>query len=103
MQVPQGVLLEVLDKRHEEKYRRYAMRSFVEDNRRLTWCPGANCDNAVESLNDAGSRPLDVACKCGHSFCFICKEEAHRPVSANSPDPPLLSFLLLTYLEPLQQ
>lgn len=74
------MLAAVIDSRHEDKHKRYAMRSFVEDNRRMTWCPGPNCEHAVESLMDAGPGPLDVACKCGHAFCFSCKEEAHRPV-----------------------
>ena len=41
---------------------------------------GAGCENAVESSADLGAAPLDVACKCGGTFCFQCKEEAHRPV-----------------------
>ena len=43
---------------------------------------GAGCENAVESSADLGAAPLDVACKCGGTFCFQCKEEAHRPVCA---------------------
>ena len=29
-------------------------------------------------------RPLDVVCKCGGTFCFTCKEEAHRPVDCET-------------------
>lgn len=82
VQVPQQVFTHVADAAHAEKHRRYAVRSFVEDNRRLTWCPAPGCEHAVESLTDTGPAPLDVVCRCGSAFCFNCKEEAHRPVRA---------------------
>jgi ariadne-1 len=42
---------------------------------------GANCENAVECCVDrAPDEPMDVMCACGATFCFNCKEEAHRPV-----------------------
>lgn len=64
-----------------EKLDQYELRSYVEDNKRLTWCPAPNCEHAVECVKDLGpDEPLDVLCKCGSSFCFTCKEEAHRPV-----------------------
>ena len=74
------MLEEVLDKVHRSKYERYALRSMVEDSRRLTWCPSPDCEHAVESLTEASSAPMDVVCKCSHAFCFNCREEAHRPV-----------------------
>ena len=40
----------------------------------------AGCEHAVEALADVRGQPLDVFCKCGGTFCFNCKEEAHRPV-----------------------
>jgi hypothetical protein len=44
---------------------------------------GANCENAVECCVDrAPDEPMDVMCACGATFCFNCKEEAHRPVRA---------------------
>lgn len=82
--VPQQVFTHVADAAHAEKHRRYAVRSFVEDNRRLTWCPAPGCEHAVESLTDTGPAPLDVVCRCGSAFCFNCKEEAHRPVACNT-------------------
>jgi hypothetical protein len=46
-------------------------------------CVGKGCDAAVEATVDRGAdEPLDIACShCGSSFCFNCKEDAHRPVS----------------------
>lgn len=40
----------------------------------------AGCENAVEAQLECRGQPLDVFCKCGGTFCFNCKEEAHRPV-----------------------
>ena len=68
----------------KEKLDQYELRSYVEDSKRLTWCPAPNCEHAVECIKDIGAdEPLDVICRCGSSFCFTCKEEAHRPVCAN--------------------
>ena len=62
------------------KVRQFALRSYVEDSRKLTWCPAPGCEHAVECTADIGDEPLDVTCNCGSTFCFTCKEEAHRPV-----------------------
>lgn len=45
-------------------------------------CVGRGCECAVESCVDrTADEPLDVMCTtCGATFCFSCKEEAHRPV-----------------------
>lgn len=59
----------------------WRLRSFVEDNRQLTWCPSPGCEHAVEARVEVGADPMDIVCKCGATFCFQCKEEAHRPVS----------------------
>lgn len=75
----------------KERYKRFRLRSFVEDNRMFEWCPAPDCEFAVESFVDLQGEPLDVACTCGATFCFNCKEEAHRPVSR----PPLFSTVLL--------
>ncbi|WIA08252.1 hypothetical protein OEZ85_007696 [Tetradesmus obliquus] len=68
------------------RYDNYALRSFVEDNRAMVWCVGVNCENAVECCVDrAPDEPLDVVCSgCDTTFCFNCKEEAHRPVSCDT-------------------
>jgi len=53
--------------------------------RRVAWCPAPGCSFAVCCNGDFGHEPLDIACKCGSTFCFACKEEAHRPVRRRSP------------------
>lgn len=60
------------------KYRAQQLRSFVQDNRDTRWCPGVDCLYAVRVPGGCASA-LDVACACGHQFCFRCGIEAHRP------------------------
>jgi hypothetical protein len=72
------------------KYEEFALRSFIDDNRKVAWCTGGGCENAIYCRIERGADDaLDVMCQCGTSFCFNCKEEAHRPVRA----PPARLFL----------
>ncbi|URE38105.1 IBR domain [Musa troglodytarum] len=50
----------------KEKYSRYLLRSYVEDNKKMKWCPAPGCEFAVEFVMGSGS--------------YDCTEEAHRPV-----------------------
>ncbi|XP_039064181.1 probable E3 ubiquitin-protein ligase ARI8 isoform X2 [Hibiscus syriacus] len=65
-----------------EKYSRYFIRSYVEDNRKTKWCPAPGCDYAVDFNFDSGN--YDVTCHCSYSFCWNCSEEAHRPVDCET-------------------
>ncbi|KAG0504028.1 hypothetical protein HPP92_004100 [Vanilla planifolia] len=62
----------------KQKYSRYLLRSYIEDNRKTKWCPAPGCEFAVEFV--MGSSSYDVTCNCSYSFCWNCTEEAHRPV-----------------------
>ncbi|RWW11580.1 hypothetical protein GW17_00024805, partial [Ensete ventricosum] len=62
----------------KEKYSRYLLRSYVEDNRKIKWCPAPGCEFAVEFV--IGSGNYDICCSCSYNFCWNCTEEAHRPV-----------------------
>ncbi|XP_044482540.1 probable E3 ubiquitin-protein ligase ARI8 isoform X2 [Mangifera indica] len=66
----------------KEKYSRYFVRSYVEDNRKIKWCPAPGCDFAVDFV--VGSGNYDVTCRCSYSFCWNCTEEAHRPVDCGT-------------------
>ncbi|GFP80706.1 probable E3 ubiquitin-protein ligase ari7 [Phtheirospermum japonicum] len=66
----------------KEKYHRYLLRSYVEDSRKIKWCPAPGCDSAVEYVVGSGS--YDVTCSCSYSFCWNCTEEAHRPVDCET-------------------
>ncbi|KAH7681311.1 E3 ubiquitin ligase RBR family protein [Dioscorea alata] len=66
----------------KEKYSRYLLRSYIEDNRKTKWCPAPGCDFAVEFIMGSGS--YDVSCNCSYGFCWNCTEEAHRPVDCST-------------------
>ncbi|KAJ6842689.1 putative E3 ubiquitin-protein ligase ARI8 isoform X1 [Iris pallida] len=66
----------------KEKYSRYLVRSYIEDNRKTKWCPAPGCEFAVEYVVGSGS--YDVSCYCSYSFCWNCTEEAHRPVDCET-------------------
>ncbi|XP_010912800.1 probable E3 ubiquitin-protein ligase ARI8 isoform X2 [Elaeis guineensis] len=66
----------------KEKYSRYLLRSYIEDNRKTKWCPAPGCDFAVEFV--IGSGNYDVCCNCSYNFCWNCTEEAHRPVDCGT-------------------
>ncbi|KAJ4723272.1 RBR-type E3 ubiquitin transferase [Melia azedarach] len=66
----------------KQKYSRYLLRSYVEDNRKTKWCPAPGCEFAVDFA--AGSGNFDVSCLCSYGFCWNCTEEAHRPVDCDT-------------------
>ncbi|KXZ55686.1 hypothetical protein GPECTOR_2g1236 [Gonium pectorale] len=83
--VPSSLVMELASPEEQAKYAAYMIRSYVEDNASMAWCTGKNCENAIECLIDRGpNEPMDVICTCSTTFCFNCKEEAHRPVSCET-------------------
>lgn len=83
--VPVEIVHKVCAKEMVAKYEEFALRSFIDDNRKVSWCTGGGCENAIYCRVDRGSEDaLDVICNCGASFCFNCKEEAHRPVQCDT-------------------
>lgn len=66
----------------KEKYARFLLRSYVEANRKTKWCPGPGCEFAVDFV--VGSRSSDVSCNCTYNFCWLCLEDAHRPVDCDT-------------------
>jgi len=67
-----------------EKYNRFLMRSFVEDNTQIKWCPSPGCTNAIRS--ERTNRKLPVTCSCGFTYCFRCGDAAigdHSPVGCD--------------------
>ncbi|EOA39378.1 hypothetical protein CARUB_v10012456mg [Capsella rubella] len=80
--VGQDMFDKLSSKEDKEKYYRYFLRSYVEDNRKMKWCPAPGCEHAIDF--DAGSGSYDVSCFCSHSFCWNCTEEAHRPVDCDT-------------------
>lgn len=62
-----------------EKFDRFLLESYIEDNRRVKWCPSVpHCGNAIRIEID---ELCEVECMCGLQFCFGCSSEAHSPCS----------------------
>ncbi|KAK3278739.1 hypothetical protein CYMTET_13334 [Cymbomonas tetramitiformis] len=84
--VPETLIEELVEADELAKYKRFHLRSYVEDNHKVKWCPAPGCCFAVElkSAVPAANEPLDIGCKCGTSFCWSCDQEAHRPVDCET-------------------
>ncbi|KAF7840909.1 putative E3 ubiquitin-protein ligase ARI1 isoform X1 [Senna tora] len=62
-----------------EKFERFLLESYIEDNKRAKWCPSTpHCGNAIR-VEDG--QLCEVECSCGFQFCFSCLSEAHSPCS----------------------
>eukprot|EP00238_Polyblepharides_amylifera_P000962 CAMPEP_0196573722 /NCGR_PEP_ID=MMETSP1081-20130531/3576_1 /TAXON_ID=36882 /ORGANISM="Pyramimonas amylifera, Strain CCMP720" /LENGTH=623 /DNA_ID=CAMNT_0041891541 /DNA_START=181 /DNA_END=2053 /DNA_ORIENTATION=+ len=79
MLVKDALVEELADRDQLAKIATFKLRSFVEDNPKVKWCPAPGCVYAVEM--SSGEALQDVQCKCSFSFCWSCNQEAHRPVN----------------------
>lgn len=62
-----------------EKFDRFLLESYIEDNKRVKWCPSTpNCGNAIRIEDDEF---CEVECSCGMQFCFSCLSDTHSPCS----------------------
>ncbi|XP_058181590.1 probable E3 ubiquitin-protein ligase ARI8 isoform X2 [Rhododendron vialii] len=80
--IGQDMINRLVSEKDKERYARYLLRSYIEDNPKNKWCPGPGCEYAVEFV--VGSENYDVSCLCSYSFCWNCAEEAHRPVDCGT-------------------
>ncbi|XP_026431651.1 probable E3 ubiquitin-protein ligase ARI7 [Papaver somniferum] len=80
--VGQDMVNELVSDEDKEKYSRYLLRSYVEDQKNIKWCPSPDCEFLVEFV--AGSSSYDVVCGSDHSFCWNCLDDAHRPVDCDT-------------------
>lgn len=61
------------------KFDRFLLESYIEDNRKVKWCPSVpHCGNAIRTDDD---ELCEVECACGLQFCFSCLCEPHSPCS----------------------
>ncbi|KAJ1983073.1 hypothetical protein H4R34_001495 [Dimargaris verticillata] len=66
-------------------YRRYEgllLRSFVDENDAMRWCPAPGCEYVVECHTPHSALTSivpTVRCQCGHLFCFGCGLSDHQP------------------------
>ncbi|XP_027355496.1 probable E3 ubiquitin-protein ligase ARI7 [Abrus precatorius] len=75
---------ELASESNKKKYDRFLLRSYVENNKKMKWCPGPGCDYAVSFESDGARTNSFVTCVCYHSFCWSCGEEAHGPVDCDT-------------------
>ncbi|KAF8377465.1 hypothetical protein HHK36_030843 [Tetracentron sinense] len=62
-----------------ERFDRFLLESYIEDNKRVKWCPSIpHCGNAIRVEDDEF---CEVECVCGLQFCFSCSSEVHSPCS----------------------
>ncbi|KAK9113196.1 hypothetical protein Scep_020715 [Stephania cephalantha] len=62
-----------------ERFDRFLLESYVEDNKIVKWCPSVpHCGNAIRVEDD---KYCEVECACGFQFCFSCSSEVHSPCS----------------------
>ncbi|KAL6532108.1 putative E3 ubiquitin-protein ligase ari8 [Orobanche gracilis] len=79
--VGQDMIHKLAPDEYKKKYHRYLLRSYVEDSRKIKWCPAPGCESAAEYV--VGSGNYDVTSSCSYS-CWNCIEEAHRPVDCET-------------------
>ena len=76
------VIRNLVSKRHPdlaEKFDRFLLESYIEDNKMVKWCPSVpHCGNAIRVEDDEF---CEVECSCSLQFCFNCLSEAHSPCS----------------------
>ncbi|OQS01106.1 hypothetical protein ACHHYP_01798 [Achlya hypogyna] len=77
--VSDAIFKKLLPPAEYTKYAMYVLRSFVDINKTVKWCPSPGCDKAIASSGGL----LTVACTCGCLFCLRCGEEAHQPVTCD--------------------
>ncbi|VVB10838.1 unnamed protein product [Arabis nemorensis] len=62
-----------------EKFDRFLLESYIEDNKMVKWCPSTpHCGSAIRVEDD---ELCEVECSCGFQFCFSCSSQAHSPCS----------------------
>ncbi|KAM5564783.1 putative E3 ubiquitin-protein ligase ARI1 [Rosa sericea] len=77
-------LVSARDPNLAEKFDRFLLESYIEDNRKVKWCPSVpHCGNAIRIEED---ELIEVECACGKQFCFSCLCEAHSPCSCQMWD-----------------
>eukprot|EP01006_Ploeotia_vitrea_P054735 TRINITY_DN67920_c1_g1_i1.p1 TRINITY_DN67920_c1_g1~~TRINITY_DN67920_c1_g1_i1.p1 ORF type:complete len:500 (-),score=50.15 TRINITY_DN67920_c1_g1_i1:695-2194(-) len=80
LMLDEDVVPSFIDDKLREKYSRTIVNSYVEDNKRMKWCPSVpHCGNAVFCSQFATA--TTVTCHCGCQWCFFCQNEVHHPAS----------------------
>ncbi|CXH99360.1 IBR domain protein, putative [Plasmodium berghei] len=78
------------DKNMYKQYKQLLLNVYIKKSSNLRNCPNYECEYTIESMllikhtknsnNFDKYKNLNIICKCGYNFCFICLEPFHRPV-----------------------
>ncbi|KAL8199317.1 hypothetical protein R6Q57_012885 [Mikania cordata] len=79
-----GMVHALVGEKKAKKYELFMLRSYVECNKKIKWCPGPGCDYAVLFDDDFETDSFDVSCCCKYGFCWKCMEDAHRPLDCET-------------------
>ncbi|CAK4608983.1 hypothetical protein LEN26_018120 [Aphanomyces euteiches] len=74
--VPDELFRAVLDEQSLKGYAKWHLRSFVDQNAAIKWCPAPGCQRAIRG----NGGECFAQCACGFRFCLRCGEEAHPAV-----------------------
>ncbi|XP_010452891.1 PREDICTED: probable E3 ubiquitin-protein ligase ARI16 [Camelina sativa] len=73
--------IDKLTDRVKEMYEGWLLESFMECHKAtIQWCPASDCKYAILLEDDTDEVDFGVVCLCGHTFCWTCGLESHRPV-----------------------
>uniref|UniRef100_A0A914DFA2 RBR-type E3 ubiquitin transferase n=1 Tax=Acrobeloides nanus TaxID=290746 RepID=A0A914DFA2_9BILA len=64
-------------------YDNLIVRSFVESNRLMRWCPGKECGRIVKLMEGMPVLGDCIECECKFIFCFRCGLEWHEPMKCD--------------------
>ncbi|KAK5084956.1 hypothetical protein LTR70_002131 [Exophiala xenobiotica] len=70
------------DREVQARYDILLTRTYVDDKDNLKWCPGADCEYAIDCAvkkRDLMRVVPTVQCKNNHAFCFGCTLNDHQP------------------------
>ena len=58
-----------------EKYKQWHCKQMVDSYKNMKWCPIVNCEFIIDRpvYTKDTTKHSTVECKCGHKFCFYCK------------------------------
>ena len=80
IRIPPSIFRNYLNDADYRKYEKYLLNSFVDNNKKLRWCPGKNCNRIIEIL---GTPITEVTCSCKEKFCFNCGDSIHTPATCD--------------------
>ncbi|XP_026431641.1 probable E3 ubiquitin-protein ligase ARI8 [Papaver somniferum] len=81
--VGEDMVNDLVSDEDRKKYSRYLYSCHNDEQKKRTkQCPSPGCEFVVDFV--PGSSSYDVVCRCGHSFCWNCVEDAHPPVDCDT-------------------